>query len=126
MEITKSQRKVLANFVGYSTYSKLEEWRGKFYWGGEVVGSRPVTIGPVYDSVLKLGLIEYIHGHHQGYGGIYRKSPLLDVFKCDYKSNDRACWEGEIFIPSDSNPDEGVKTKCPKCDGTGLLLKSKD
>ncbi len=122
-ELTKQERKVLSNFMGSGSYSQLEQWKGKFYWGGEVVGSRPVTIGPVYDSLLRKGFLEYLHGNYSGYGGIYRRSKKVEDYRCQHLENDRRCHNGRIWLPSPENHDDGEKVPCKACEGTGLNLK---
>lgn len=120
--LTKSERKVLATFVNYREMGQLEQHRGKFYWGGEVVGSRPVTIGAVYESLHKKGFIEYIHGSVPRYGGIYRKTEKYKGYQCRNKIGDRYCYEGHIFTGTHADDDNWQKEKCSACNGTGLQL----
>ena len=121
-KLTKRERKVLSNFICYGSYSTLEQYRGKFYWGGEVVATNPVKIGPVYQSLLKKGLIEYLSGHYERHGALYRKTPLVEKYLCQNRSDNRRCNEGKIFVTDPIRYDDGEYVKCEACDGTGLSL----
>lgn len=123
MELTKRERKVLVNFIGFGSYVTLEQHRGRFYWGGDFQGACAVNIGPVYDSLLKKGFIEYVHGSVPRYGGFYRRTNKYQEFICSNNINGHRCQEGKIYTPT-SDLDEYTHTKCSVCDGTGLNLKA--